>query len=85
MPHGLRRVPISTEVNSFYAQVSSDDRLMACGNLQHGAVIADTGNDIFVSRRPPADSFHYGFFIERHDRTQYIRTLGILTEVTTKR
>ena len=54
MTNGFGGVPVAPEVNSFKAEIGSNQCLMGGGDLQNGAVVADSSCDQTASGGTPA-------------------------------
>ena len=70
MSHGLGRMPGPPEMYIFQAEVGCNQRFMAPGNSQHGAVIPNAGSDIQGTPRSsgfPANAGYHSFFMEGQD------------------
>lgn len=74
MPNGLGWVPISAEMDPSKTEVGGNNGFLAGRNPEYGAIVADSGDDIFAPASLSADARNQRFFVQRHDGIHYIRT-----------
>ena len=60
--NALRGMPFAAKMYPFETEVSGDQRLVACGNTQDGAVVSDAGGDRGLGSDAPADGGYQGSF-----------------------
>jgi hypothetical protein len=66
MADDFRGVPLSPEVNSFKAEIGSNQGLMALWDLEDSAVVADSSRDRPASgSRAAANTSYQQFFVVR--------------------
>src|SRR5215472_15600976 len=60
-------MPVAPEVNSFERKIGGDQRVVARRQLEQGAIVANSGNNLPSSARLAANSGNQRFFRERQD------------------
>ena len=62
MTHAFCRMPLAPEMNSFQAEIRSNQRLVTGGDLQDGAVISDASYKPPSAGRAPTYARDQSFF-----------------------
>ena len=68
MADGFGRMPFSPEMNPLQAEIGSDQRLVAGGDLQDGAIIPDAGGEPSPAMSLASDVGDEQSFGKRHDK-----------------
>src|SRR5579863_6255322 len=77
MPNHFGGMPLAPEMDSFQAEIGSNQRLVTGGDLQDGTVIPDARCDPFSSSRATSDARDEQFFGERQDGSIIYKQLGL--------
>ena len=77
MTYDFGGMPFTPEMNSFQAEIGSNQHFVTGGDLQDGAIIPDAGCDSSSSRCPLPDARDQEFFGQRQGGTNDIQTMSL--------
>jgi hypothetical protein len=76
MTYDFGGMPFTPEMDSFEAEIGSNQGLVTSGDLQDGAIISDAGYDSSSSGSPFTDARDQEFFGQRQDRSIIYKPWG---------